>query len=70
VRRGRTELARQRGVDADVVLPNSALLAIAMHNPATLDALAALPELTAWKAANYGPQLLAVLADAAPQPTS
>jgi ribonuclease D len=70
LRRWRTELARQRGVDADVVLPNSALLAIAMHNPATLDALAALPELTAWKAANYGPQLLAVLADAAPQPTS
>jgi ribonuclease D len=71
LRRWRTEVAQQRGVDADIVLPNSALLAIATLNPATLDALAALPELTAWKLATYGPQLLAILAETdAPQPAS
>lgn len=71
LRRWRTEVAEQRGVDADIVLPNSALLAIATLKPATLDALATLPELTAWKLATYGPQILAVLAEAGePQPAS
>ncbi len=62
LRRWRTETARARGVDPDIVLPNSTLLTIAQHNPATLAELAAVPDLGAWKTANYGPQILATLA--------
>jgi ribonuclease D len=62
LRRWRTETARQRGVDPDIVLPNSTLLAIAQLNPATPEGLATVPDLGAWKAANYGAQILATLA--------
>ncbi len=62
LRRWRTETARARGVDPDIVLPNSTLLAIAQHNPATLEELSKVPDLGVWKTANYGPQILATLA--------
>ncbi|HRA67851.1 MAG TPA: HRDC domain-containing protein, partial [Caldilinea sp.] len=59
-----------RDVDADIVLPNSTLLAIAQSNPATLDDLAHLAELTPWKLAAYSAQILDVLAQTnALQPT-
>jgi len=64
LRRWRTETARARGVDPDIVLPNSTLLTIAQRNPATLEELATVPELGAWKMANYGAQILASLATA------
>jgi ribonuclease D len=70
LRRWRTETARIRGVDADIVLPNSTLFTIAQQNPAALQDLAAIRELTPWKVANYGLQIIEVLARiAAPQPT-
>jgi ribonuclease D len=69
LRRWRTETARARGVDADIVLPNSTLFTIAQQNPTTLDELAAMSELTPWKVTNYGSQILAVLSALdAPQP--
>ena len=58
LRRWRTETARARGVDPDIVLPNSTLLAIVQHSPSTLEDLAQIPELSPWKLANYGPQIL------------
>ena len=64
LRRWRTETARARGVDPDIVLPNSTLLTIAQHNPSSLEELAAVPELGAWKTENYGPQILATLVKA------
>ncbi|MBE2240342.1 MAG: ribonuclease D [Caldilineaceae bacterium] len=70
LRRWRTETARTRGVDADVVFPNSTLLAIAQNNPATVDELAHLAEVTPWKLSAYSAQILDVLAQAAAlQPT-
>lgn len=69
LRRWRTETARTRGVDADIVLPNSTLFTIAQQNPTTLDELAAISELTPWKVMHYGSQILAVLSALdAPQP--
>jgi ribonuclease D len=71
LRRWRTETARTRGVDADIVLPNSTLLAIVQSHPAALDDLAHIAELSPWKVRHYGPQILATLAQpAAPQPAS
>jgi len=71
LRRWRTETARTRGVDSDIVLTNSTIFTIAQRYPTTLESLAAMQELTPWKVANYGPHILAVLADAAmPQPTA
>lgn len=63
LRRWRTETARKRTVDADIVLPNSILFTIAQQNPTTLDELTAMPELTTWKVKTYGQQILAVLAE-------
>ena len=65
LRRWRTETARVRGVDADIVMPNSTLFAIAQQNPRTLQHLAALKELTPWKVKHYGSQILGVLSDVA-----
>ncbi len=62
LRRWRTETARERRVDPDIVLPNSTLLTIAQRAPGTLQELATLPDLGAWKTAHYGPQILAALA--------
>jgi len=71
LRRWRTETARQRGVDADIVLPNSTLLTITQLHPATAADMAAVPELSPWKLATYGAQILDVLARMAVlQPTS
>ncbi len=62
LRRWRTETARTRGVDADIVLPNSTLLAIVQSHPAALSDLAHIAELSPWKLAHYGPQILDTLA--------
>ena len=65
LRRWRTETARVRGVDADIVLPNSTLLVIAQSHAATLDDLAHLAELSPWKLAHYGSAILDILAQSA-----
>jgi ribonuclease D len=61
LRRWRTETAAARGVDADIVLPNSTLLAIAQQNPVSAEALRSIAGLTPWKIQTYAPPILAVL---------
>lgn len=70
LRRWRTETARRRDVDADIILPNSILFTISLVNPATRDELATLSELSPWKLGAYGDQILQVLAQTALQPAS
>ncbi|HAJ37276.1 MAG TPA: ribonuclease D [Chloroflexi bacterium] len=65
LRRWRTETARARGVDADIVLPNSTLFTIAQSHAASLEALAQLAGLTPWKLQHYGPAILDILAQTA-----
>ncbi len=61
LRAWRSERAQQRGVDADIVLTNDALMAIARAAPATLDELASLGVMGSWKVEEYGPALLQAL---------
>ncbi len=53
--------ALQRGVESDVILPNDALMAIARKNPQSRSALAEIPALSAYKAQEYGDEILRVL---------
>lgn len=62
LRTWRTERARQRGVDPDVVLTNDQLLTISRHAPATLSALAALDVVGPWKLQEYGDAILRIVA--------
>jgi ribonuclease D len=61
LRAWRAERAAQRGVEADVVLTNDALMAIARAAPADLDALASLGVLGPWKLEEYGVELMQVV---------
>lgn len=63
LRAWRARRAAARGVDPDVVLNNETLLVIARACPASLEALAALGALRAWKLEEYGPELLQILAE-------
>lgn len=62
LRTWRANRAAERGVEADVVMTNDALMAIARAAPATLDELAGLEILGPWKLEEYGTDLLEVLA--------
>ena len=61
LRKWRSEAARERDVQPDIVLPNSTLLTIAQRNPANEAELAKISELGDWKVQNYGPYILATL---------
>jgi ribonuclease D len=61
LRKWRSETARERDVQPDIVLPNSTLLTIAQRNPATEAELATIPELGDWKVQTYGQHILATL---------
>ncbi len=61
LRAWRTQRAAERAVDADIVLTNEALMAIARAAPTGLDALANVGVLGAWKLQEYGAELLAAL---------
>jgi ribonuclease D len=61
LRAWRVRRAAERAVDADLILNNDALMAIARAAPATREALAALGVMGAWKLEEYGPDLLAVI---------
>lgn len=61
LRKWRSEMARQRDVAPDIVLPNSTLLTIAQHNPTSVDELATIAEIGEWKVQAYGAQILATL---------
>ncbi|MDH7486251.1 MAG: HRDC domain-containing protein [Anaerolineae bacterium] len=61
LRAWRNAKAAERGVDPDVVLSNEELKAIAERPPKTLEELAELEIVGAWKRATYGQELLDVL---------
>ena len=61
LRAWRVRRAADRAVDADLILNNDALMTIARAAPATLEALAALGVMGAWKLEEYGPDLLRVI---------
>jgi ribonuclease D len=61
LRKWRSETARERDVQPDIVLPNSTLLTIAQRNPSDEAELAEIPELGEWKVQTYGPHILATL---------
>ena len=60
LRAWRGERATERGVEADVVLNNESLMAIARARPTSLDELAALGVMGPWKLEEYGADLLRV----------
>lgn len=62
LRAWRTQRAADRGVDADIVLTNEALMGIARAAPANLEALAALGIMGDWKCEEYGADVLRTLA--------
>jgi len=62
LRAWRVRRAAEREVAADLILTNDALMIIARAAPVTLEALAALDVMGAWKMEEYGPDLLRVLA--------
>jgi ribonuclease D len=61
LRKWRSETARERDVQPDIVLPNSTLLTIAQRNPSDEAELAEISELGEWKVQTYGPHILATL---------
>jgi len=64
LRAWRTERARQRGVDPDIVLANDALMAIARLAPTSLADLQASDIMGPWRLQEYGPDILELLAEA------
>ncbi len=62
LRSWRTERARQRGVDPDVILTNDQLMTIARQAPTTVEALAATHAMGPWKLSEYGEAILRLLA--------
>ncbi len=61
LRQWRTETAAARGVDPDIVFSNETLLQIAVSRPLTLEELAGIPSVGAWKAQMYGSALFSLL---------
>jgi ATP-dependent DNA helicase RecQ len=61
LRAWRAQRAAEREVDADIVMNNEALMTIARAAPTSLDSLANLGVLGAWKLQEYGAELLRVL---------
>ncbi len=53
--------ALERGVESDVIVTNEALMALARKNPKTREALAQVTALGAWKAREYGDEILRLL---------
>jgi len=62
LRMWRGQRAAERGVEADVVLTNEALLTIARGAPTSLKSLAELAVMGPWKLEEYGADVLAVVA--------
>jgi ribonuclease D len=58
LRAWRTEQARERGVDPDVILTNEQLMTIARQAPATIEALTAINVMGSWKLSAYGQAIL------------
>ena len=63
LRAWRKRMAEARGVEPDVILPNSTLMALAKRAPGTAQALANVEALDDWQRRTYGDELLRVLKD-------
>jgi ribonuclease D len=63
LRAWRNTVARQRGVEPDVIMANATLMSIAQRRPATLDELEGIEGLGSWRRKTYGAQLLHILRD-------
>lgn len=59
----RKEVARGRGVDSDVILPNAVLWELAKHPPEDMHSLLKVPGIGPWRQEAYGPDLLQLVAD-------
>ncbi len=57
----RKSVAAQRGVDPDVILPNTALWTMAKHPPREMADLLTIPGIGPWRQRTYGPDLLRLL---------
>lgn len=64
LRAWRAQRAAEREVDADIVMTNEALMAIARASPRSLDALANVGVMGAWKLQEYGADVLDTLSAA------
>lgn len=62
LREWRKERALARGVESDVIVSRDALWALAARQPVTTEELRDIHSLGAWRAAQYGEEILAVLA--------
>lgn len=65
LREWRKERALQRGVESDVIVSREALWALAKRPPSSLEDLDGVPGLGPWRRAQYGRELLSILAQAA-----
>ncbi len=61
LRAWRKDVARGRGVDSDVILPNATLWELAWNPPETAEALLEVPGIGPWRKQAYGPDLLALI---------
>ena len=59
----RKDVAKLRGVDSDVILPNAALWELAKHPPQDTASLLEVPGIGPWRQRTYGPDLLQLVAD-------
>lgn len=57
----RKEIAKYRGVDSDVILPNAVLWELALNPPTTLEQLDDISGIGPWRQAAYGPDLLRIV---------
>ncbi len=63
LREWRKNRAAARGVESDVIVPRESLWAMAQNPPRCLEDLAGVPGLGAWRRAQYGAEILQVLAN-------
>jgi ribonuclease D len=63
LREWRKQIARQRGVESDVIIGNSALMAIARRNARSVDDLQDISGLGAWRLKTYGAAIMDVLGE-------
>ena len=61
LRRWRSGIAKQRGVDDDIIFSNSVLMVIAQDTPQTVEELESVPGVGSWKAKTYAPGILPLM---------
>jgi ribonuclease D len=66
LRAWRKQVAEERGVDADVIVSNAVLWALAEHPPRTVEHLSRIEGFGPWKRQAYGEAVLEVLQDVGP----